>query len=264
VPGGVIRVPLAGSGYAGHGRVRFRGHRVLTLQRGGKWYALVGLPLSLQPGRHRLSVRPRGDDAHPVTFSVKPAHYATQKIRVAPKLADPDPSQVRAIDRQHRRVHRVLNQWRSATPAFGFRPPVHGIVSSGFGLRRVINGQPRAPHGGLDIAAPRGTPVAAPAAGTVALVGHDYFYDGNTVVIDHGDGLMSLYLHLSSIAVKRGQHVTAGTRIGRIGATGLATGPHLHWGIALNGTMVDPKLFLTGPVRPRSQGRARGTGQRAP
>jgi murein DD-endopeptidase MepM/ murein hydrolase activator NlpD len=127
----------------------------------------------------------------------------------------------------------------------GFSVPVHGRLSSRFGLRRFFNGQPRNPHSGVDLAAPAGTPVKAPASARVIDTG-EYYYNGKTVFLDHGQGLLSAYFHLSQTKVRPGQQLRRGEVIGTVGATGRATGPHLHWSVYLNGAQVDPALFVAG------------------
>ncbi|HEX5673933.1 MAG TPA: M23 family metallopeptidase, partial [Azonexus sp.] len=134
-------------------------------------------------------------------------------------------------------------------PQTDFALPASGPLSSRFGLRRIFNGQPRNPHAGLDVAVGAGAPVRAPAAGVVANAG-DYFFNGNTVFIDHGQGLITAYMHLSRIDVRAGQPVKKGESLGAVGATGRVTGPHLHWAVILNNTPVDPELFL---ARPQTQ-----------
>jgi murein DD-endopeptidase MepM/ murein hydrolase activator NlpD len=146
-------------------------------------------------------------------------------------------------ERDHQRKVMATFSARDGADQFAMAAPVPGPRSSSFGLRRVFNGQPRAPHSGMDIAAPTGTPVKAPLAAKVLDTG-DYFFNGGTVWLDHGGGLLTLYCHLSAIDVKAADVLRPGDRLGAVGATGRVTGPHLHWGVMLNRTMVDPALFV--------------------
>lgn len=131
--------------------------------------------------------------------------------------------------------------------ADGFIWPVTGPISGVFGSQRILNGEPRSPHRGVDVAAPEGTPIRAAAGGRVVLVHPDMYFTGQSLMIDHGHGLTSVYVHMSAMEVVEGEAVRQGDIIGRVGATGRATGPHLHWGVSLFGTHLDPRL-LAGPM----------------
>ena len=176
-----------------------------------------------------------------------PKQYRTQQLKVAPAMVNPSPETEARIEKEREKVGAALATFSPDIPAtLRLVQPVPGPRSSSFGLRRVFNGESRRPHSGMDIAAPTGTPIKAPLAGRIIDTG-EYYFNGGNVIIDHGQGLTTMYCHLSRIRVEVGQEVKLGEVIGDVGATGRVTGPHLHWGVALSGAMVDPALFLAPP-----------------
>jgi murein DD-endopeptidase MepM/ murein hydrolase activator NlpD len=188
-----------------------------------------------------------------VQFEVKDKAYATQSLTVEARKVNPLPEDLKRIESETERVQRALTTWRdSADVTLAFIAPIDGERSDSYGMRRIFNGEARKPHSGMDIPAPAGTAIRAPAAGIVLDAG-EFFFNGNTVLIDHGQGLVTMYCHLSRIDVAAGQQIAAGATIGLVGATGRVTGPHLHFGVALNGAMVDPALFLPPPAVTQEQ-----------
>jgi murein DD-endopeptidase MepM/ murein hydrolase activator NlpD len=242
VPGGIAYVEVPGADLAPH--VTFDGRRCAVIRKENQWIAVVGIPLAAKVGAHTLKVSTPTATVD-VPFTVTDKQYRTQKLTIKnQRQVDPNPDDLRRIQQEQKRSDTALSMFTDAgLPALSLASPVKGVRSDSFGSRRIFNGQPRSPHSGMDIAAPTGTPIHAPAAGKVVESG-DFFFNGNTLYIDHGYGLVTMYCHLDSIAVKAGDVVAAGEVIGKVGATGRVTGPHLHWGVALNRAMVDPRLFL--------------------
>jgi murein DD-endopeptidase MepM/ murein hydrolase activator NlpD len=241
VPGGVAVVDL-GQAQGKAPVVRYNKHRVMVVKNDGHWQAVVGIPLSAKVGLHQLQIA--GLDQLR-SFRVQPKQYAEQHITIKDKRkVNPNKDDMKRIRAERGRINSALGYWsEQAVTATRFTLPVRGRLSSPFGLRRFFNEQPRKPHSGIDIAAPAGTPIRAPASGRIIERGN-FFFNGNTVFIDHGQGLVTMYCHMSRIDVKPGQQVKAGQIIGAIGQTGRVTGPHLHWGVSLNDARVDPGFFF--------------------
>jgi murein DD-endopeptidase MepM/ murein hydrolase activator NlpD len=244
VPGGVAVVPLEADPSTPP-TVYYNGHRVMVLQHEKQWVAVVGLPLTTRSGVHTLRVRLGTRLAQTASFTVQDKRYAVQHITLKNRrMVNPSADDLRRIVREKTRIKAALAYWSESAPRnLEFLLPVAGTISSPFGLRRYFNNQPRKPHSGLDIAAPQGTPVRAAAPGRVIDTGN-YFFNGKTVFLDHGQGLVTMYCHLDRIEVEPGQQVARGEVIGAVGMTGRVTGPHLHWSVSLNRAMVDPALFL--------------------
>ncbi|HYQ71758.1 MAG TPA: peptidoglycan DD-metalloendopeptidase family protein [Gammaproteobacteria bacterium] len=243
VPGGIAVVKLPDDVDATS--LRYRDRKVLATQQAGEHYAVIGLSLGSKPGRHFLKGKTTQGQSVSIAFTVEDKAYEEQHITIKDKRkVNPEKRDMERITREKRQIKAALRQW-SPQPevVVEFRKPVEGPTSSPFGLKRFFNEQARNPHSGLDIAAPEGTPIHAPAPGTVIETG-DYFFNGNTVFIDHGQGLVTMYCHMSAIEVEPGTQVATGDVIGKVGMTGRVTGPHLHWGVSLNDARVDPVLFL--------------------
>lgn len=247
VPGGVALVPLSGIDSRSAPVVHYGDDRVMVVpgndETGSRWVAVVGIPLDAKVDRSQQLRLEQGG----FSFRIDDKAYESQHLTIANKrYVEPDPEDIKRWRRESAEMAAAFKHW--SEPAHfttRFELPAQGPFSSPFGLRRFFNEQPRKPHSGLDIAAAEGSPITAPAAGEVVAVG-DYFFNGNTVIVDHGYGLTTMYCHMSRIDVAIGDKLETGDAIGLIGATGRVTGAHLHWGVSLNNTRVDPLLFIDG------------------
>lgn len=240
VPGGVALVSVQSSGQP---VVSFKGNRVLVMATDleEQWTAVVGIPLSFQPGTYQLDLK----SAEQIDFQINAKEYETQHLTITNRRqVNPNAEDLIRIRKESAAMNRVYQSWtESISPVTQFQLPLEGPVSSSFGLRRFYNDQPRNPHSGLDIAGPEGMAIQAPGDGVVAATGN-YFFNGNTVLIDHGYGIISMVCHMSRIDVKPGDKTSQGEVIGAVGQTGRVTGPHLHWSVSINNVRVDPNLFL--------------------
>jgi murein DD-endopeptidase MepM/ murein hydrolase activator NlpD len=239
IPGGIVikRVPC-------NTRVFFNNYRVTVIKQNKKCLAIVGIPLSAKPGKKALIVESINRQKE-TPFYVRSKKYPAVYIKIKNRqMVTPNKKNLKRIKRKRKSLQTSFNSWRSWSKVnIHFIKPVKGRMSCPFGLKRFFNGKQRSSHAGVDIAAPTGTPVRAAASGVVINT-ENYYYTGNAVFINHGQGLTTVYCHLSKILVKPKQKVKQGQIIGRVGQTGRATGPHLHWGVNLNNARVNPMLFL--------------------
>ncbi|MGM9426077.1 peptidoglycan DD-metalloendopeptidase family protein [Hydrogenophaga sp. MI9] len=242
VPGGVALLPLGPA--ADRPTAWSDDARLLVVGSPVGWTALVGIPLSAAPGPAQIVVEAADGSRRRVAYQIAPKSYAQQRLKVAPRTVELSPEDLARHERERARQQLVMARFSEPLPTnLRMQAPVGGTRSSSFGLRRVFNGEARQPHSGMDIAAGTGTVVRAPLAGEVVDTG-DYFFNGQTVWIDHGGGVFSMLCHLSRIDVRVGDRLAQGQALAAVGATGRVTGPHLHWGVVLNRVSVDPALFI--------------------
>jgi murein DD-endopeptidase MepM/ murein hydrolase activator NlpD len=240
VPGGVAVVDLGPAAQAP--KATWQGKPVLVVKdQDARWLAIVGIPLSVKPG----SAQQVASGGRSLPFSVGSKQYPEQRITLKnQRQVNPNPDDLKRIEGELDVQVRAYRSFSAGTPSnLLLDKPVDGPLSSKFGVRRFFNGEERNPHAGLDFAVPAGTPIKSPAAGKVILIGN-YFFNGNTVFVDHGQGFISMFCHMSKIEVKVGDSVPRGGVVGRVGSTGRATGPHMHWNVSLNDARVDPAIFI--------------------
>lgn len=242
VPGGVVIVPIDVS-IDSKPLVHYNKRQVMVLKQEQQWLAVVGIPLTAKVGRQTLKVQSAGKTIK-TSFEIADKAYPTQHIEIKDKRkVNPTNYDMTRINTEKALIGSALKFWTEGDVALNFAWPIEGRVSGLFGRRRVFNGQPRRPHSGMDIAAPIGTEIHAPADGVIRNTG-DYFFNGNTVFIDHGQGLVTMFCHMDRIGVEMGQAIKQGEVIGTVGMTGRVTGPHLHLGVSLNNVRVEPRLFF--------------------
>jgi murein DD-endopeptidase MepM/ murein hydrolase activator NlpD len=247
-PGGIAIIDV-GSTDLPMPRVSFGDRQVLVVHDENRWKAVVGIPLDTGPGSTDVLV-----NEIKVTVPITEHAYAEQRLTVKNQShVTPDQAQLDRIGSERKIIDAALNNFRQVpVETISLAAPVDGPRSSSFGKRRFFNDQPRAPHKGMDIAAATGVPISAPLKGIVTATG-DYFFNGNTVIIDHGQGYVTMYCHLSEIGVEEGQEVLTGETIGAIGATGRVTGPHLHFGTYLNRVHVHEERVVPANAVERGQ-----------
>lgn len=242
VPGGIVTVPLAN--VIDRPVVTYKNRQVMVLDHDQKWWAVVGIPLTAKVGNQTLTVK-SDSKTYQIAFSIEDKAYPTQHITVKDKRkVNPNKLDMTRISKESVIIKAALRYWTASEEDFPqFIWPIEGRVSGLFGRRRFFNGQSRRPHSGIDLAASTGTEIHAPADGVVRGTGA-YFFNGNTVFIDHGQGLVTMFCHMAEIGVKDGQKISQGDVIGTVGMTGRVTGPHLHFGVSLNDARVEPRLFF--------------------
>lgn len=242
VPGGIALLEL--SDYDKNTKVYFDGNRVAIYPYQGNWFAMAGIKLSSKPGDYEFTVLKPDGAERKSKVSVSYKKYEEQHLTIKNKRkVNPNKQDTERIVAESKRKKKAKKQFTETTPNVDFIWPVTGRISSIFGLRRFFNEQERRPHSGLDIAADEGTPIKATADGTVIDAG-DFFFSGNMIYLDHGQGIISLYAHLSKISVSPGDTVKQGEIIGNVGQTGRVTGPHLHFAIISNQILIDPIFML--------------------
>jgi hypothetical protein len=246
--GGVVRVDVRAEPRPDTVTGVFLNSRVPFLDApGGGFYALLGVDMEVRPGVYRLDLRLRRSDGRVESLSrrirVRDARFPVQRLTLPPAKVFPDTAAQARIKREDELRDERWSHW--APRAFWgreFLQPVAGEMVR-FGNRRILNGVSRSPHSGVDISAPEGTPVLCPSGGRVILVG-DFFFTGNSVYIDHGLGLISMFFHLARVEVAEGDTLREGQELGTVGSTGRVTGPHLHWGVRYRGSRIDPAALL--------------------
>jgi murein DD-endopeptidase MepM/ murein hydrolase activator NlpD len=243
-PGGIAVISISPS-HNSKPLVSYNAKPVALIKGNKNWLAVIGISLKAKIGTHQIYIQESSGKQKIKKFNVKAHKYRTQHLTIKNNnKVNPNKKSMKRIEREFRLKNNLKKTYVPGPPKFNFIKPVAGRDSGRFGLRRILNKQKRNPHSGMDIAAPEGRSVKATESGRVLYAG-DLFFTGKVIYLDHGNGLLSLYAHLSKISVKKGQVIKRGEIIGNVGKTGRVTGAHLHWSVYLNGNAVDPALFIS-------------------
>lgn len=216
--------------------------------RDNRYTALLGIDMDTKPDRYKLTLNLEDMKGKKITkkyrIRIKPANFGTERLTLPPSRVTLDEETLKKVDMEKEKLGKVWEMFTEDPLWDGnFIPPVAGDMSDNFGLRRIINGEQKSPHTGVDVDAPEGAPVQASNSGR-AIFTDDQFFSGKTLVIDHGLGLFTMYFHLSEILVREGARVKKGEVVAKVGQTGRATGPHLHWGVRLNNARINPLSLI--------------------
>ena len=225
-----------------HQNLSYNGVKLATYHHDNRYYLLYGIPYGSKIGKTSLKIK-NDSEYFNINFDIKKRDFKTQHIRVAKKYTEPNKNDFERIKNERARKLKAKSFWYENDIDLNFILPVEGIITGEFGTRRFYNDKEGRFHNGIDIAAKKGTLISAPSSGKVVLTGN-YYYNGKFVYLDHGKGLKSVFIHLDEILVKDGQLVKKGEFIGKIGSTGVSTGPHLHWSITLNNVYINPLMFM--------------------
>ena len=241
-PGGIYITEISKAEY--NQELLIDGQKILKWNKNNKFYVLYGLSYHLKTKQHRLEIKNKdGAVLREIGINIVQKSFRTQKINVNKKYTKPTDKVLEKIKKDRIKLVKARKIWFENNPDMEFILPVKGITTGVFGTKRFYNGIEGNYHNGFDIAADTGTPIVAPSSGKITLTGN-FFYNGKSIILDHGRGLKSIMIHLDEILVEENQYVEKGQIIGKVGTTGKSTGAHLHWSVLVNNTYIDPELLI--------------------
>jgi len=241
-PGGIYITEISKAEY--NQDLLIDGQKILKWNKNNKFYVLYGLSYHLKTEQHNFEIKNQdGAVLREIGINIVQKNFRTQKIKVNKKYTKPTDEILKKIKKDRIKLVKARKIWFENNPDMEFILPVKGITTGIFGTKRFYNGIEGNYHNGFDIAADTGTPIVAPSSGKITLTGN-FFYNGKTIILDHGRSLKSIMIHLDEILVEENQYVEKGQIIGKVGTTGKSTGAHLHWSVLVNNTYIDPELLI--------------------